>query len=388
MGTPPRYGQRSLAEVVPALLAGLGVRGMVNQLDVPELSSVCLLLVDGLGSELLERYAAAAPFLASLAAGTSPIDAGFPATTATSIASLAMGMPPGRHGIVGYSFAPGNELAGGPEDTLLNALSWRSHGTGKKSVDLTEIFVPEQLQAQPTALELARHAGIEVTAAAPKVQQHSGLTRAVLRGASFRGTYALGDLAATALATLSAGQRAFCYAYHGDLDLMGHLYGPGSPAWRLQLAHVDRLAATIAAALPAGSALAVVADHGMVELDEPVDADLHPELLAGVRLLGGEVRARHVYVRPGAQAEVCATWSEVLGTRAYVRPREEAVAAGWFGPEVSDGVLRRIGDVVVAARGQCGVIRSIAEPMEARLRGHHGSLSSAEQHVPFLLALG
>jgi len=34
------------------------------------------------------------------------------------------------------------------------------------------------------------------------------------------------------------------------------------------------------------------------------------------------------------------------------------------------------------------VIRSAAEPLETRLIGHHGSLTSAEQHIPFLLTGG
>jgi len=119
-----------------------------------------------------------------------------------------------------------------------------------------------------------------------------------------------------------------------------------------------------------------------------VDYDQLPALQDGVRLLGGEVRARHVYAVPGAQDAVLGTWRELLGERAWVLTREEAVAAGWFGPRVVERVCQRIGDVVVAARGKHGVIRSRAHPMESRLVGHHGSLTGAEQLVPFLLAGG
>lgn len=377
----PRYGERSLADVAPSLLAGLGVAGFANSLEVPEVGGVCLLLVDGLGWELLQEHADEAPFLAALAVGTTPLTVGFPATTATSIASLGTGLAPGQHGIVGYTFAPA------PQDRLLNALTWREHGV-EKPADLAEALVPEEIQPLRTALERGADAGVEITVAAPGIQRHSGLTRAVLRGGHFRSTHAMGDVAATALSALSTGGRAFCYAYHGDLDLMGHARGPGSLAWRLQLRHVDRLAASIAEGLPAGCVLAVVADHGMVELGDRIDADHDTDLQSGVRLLGGEVRVRHVYTRPGAQTDVLGAWRQVLGDRAWVVTREEAVAAGWFGPEVSTRVLPRIGDVVVAARGRTGIIRSVAEPLEARLIGHHGSLTTAEQHVPFLLVAG
>jgi hypothetical protein len=116
-----------------------------------------------------------------------------------------------------------------------------------------------------------------------------------------------------------------------------------------------------------------------------VDADGEPDLTAGVELLGGEVRVRHVYTRPGARDDVLAAWHDVLGDRAWVLPREEAVAAGWFGPTVREEVRTRIGDVVAAARGGTGILRTAAEPRESRMVGHHGSLTPAEQLVPLLL---
>jgi hypothetical protein len=158
--------------------------------------------------------------------------------------------------------------------------------------------------------------------------------------------------------------------------------------WRLQLQLVDRLVAMIAERLPAGALLVVVADHGMVELTDPVDADADERLRAGVGVIAGDVRARHVHAAPGAAADVLATWREVLGPRAQVLARADAVAAGWFGPIVADGVRERIGDVVVAAQGGAGVLRRIAEPRESAMVGHHGSLTDAEQLVPFLLVTG
>jgi len=74
----------------------------------------------------------------------------------------------------------------------------------------------------------------------------------------------------------------------------------------------------------------------------------------------------------------------VLGDDAWVRPGDEAVAAGWFGP-VAAMNRERIGDLVVAARGTAGVIRSVAEPRMAGLPGQHGSLTAAEQLVPLLV---
>ena len=102
-------------------------------------------------------------------------------------------------------------------------------------------------------------------------------------------------------------------------------------------------------------------------------------------LLGGDPRARLVYARRGAAADVLATWREVLGDGALVVSREEAVAHGWFGP-VTKRSADRIGDVVVVARGGTAVVRSAAEPGLSVLPGQHGALSAEEQWVPLLLA--
>ncbi len=95
--TLPRYGDASLADLATSLLASLGTEEP-NPLDLPQAARVCLLVVDGLGWELLRDHPAAAPFLSELAMTGRPLTAGFPATTVTSLTSLGTGRPPGQHG--------------------------------------------------------------------------------------------------------------------------------------------------------------------------------------------------------------------------------------------------------------------------------------------------
>lgn len=374
----PEYGVRSLAEVLPALLGALGVPPAPGTATrgptIPPVRAAGLLLVDGLGAELLRAHAADAPFLASLP-DAGPLTVGFPSSTSISLASLGTGLPPGAHGLVGISFRTGG--------TLLDTLKWTVHG--KKDADLRELLPPERVQPAPTELERAEAAGVEVSVVSSRAFRGSGLTRAALRGGRFRGVYALGDLAAEVIGALTGPGRRLCYGYHADLDALGHAHGPGSLPWRLQLAQIDRLAALIVEHLPSDAVLAITGDHGMVRVGQVFDADTDEALELGVDLLGGDPRARHVYARPGAAGEVLAAWREVLGDAAWVMSREQAVAEGWFGP-VGELAADRIGDVVAAARGTAAIVRSVAEPALSRMPGQHGSLSVEEQHVPLLLA--
>src|SRR3712207_7212990 len=79
-------------------------------------------------------------------------------------------------------------------------------------------------------------------------------------------------------------------------------------------------------------------------------------------------RFRHEYCRPGAVEYVCRSLQEVLGDAALVLTRDEAVARGWFGA-VTPEVRPRLGDVLVACRGDHAVLSSAAFPYEATLIG-------------------
>ncbi|HWD46638.1 MAG TPA: alkaline phosphatase family protein [Actinomycetota bacterium] len=375
----PRYGEASLADLLPSLLAALDVPGFANPLGVEPLRRACLLVVDGLGWEALLANRRLAPVLAGTAEGGGPITTGFPATTVTSLASIGTGLPPGRHGLVGYTIA----LAG--MERAFNCLRWSPYGLGGAK-DLRDRVVPERLQPEPTGFEVAAADGVEVTLVGAGEYATSGFTRATLRGGGYWRTHSLGDQAAGALRGLGKGRRSLVYLYHPDLDRTGHVRGVGAEAWRLELAHVDRLVGHIAERLGGDAALFVTGDHGMVDLrpEERVDLADRPELAAGVRLLSGEARARHVHTVRGATADVLAAWRGLLGHAMWVVPGEEAIAAGWFGPKVTDEVRARVGDVVAAAHGPVGVVQREVDPTQALLTGHHGSMTSAEQLVPFL----
>lgn len=380
----PDSGVPHLADVVPSVLAAMGAPGFEARIPLPgPIRGACVLLIDGLGAELLAEHARIAPVLSGLAdqSPSRTLCVGYPSTTAAGLAAIGTGCRSGEHGFVGYSF---RVPEAGPEFDVINALRWRPHPWGP---DLRERVVPEQVQPSPTTFERAAAAGFDVSVVSSAEHARSGLSRALLRGARYVGAHALGDLAAEVISTVAG--YGFCYGYHADLDLVGHLHGPGSPAWCMQLRQVDRLVESVLAALPAECLLAVVADHGMVTVDQAAvtDIDACEPLRAGVVAVGGEARARHVYTTAGAADDVLATWRGTLAESAWVMSREEAIAAGWFGDRVRDDVRGRIGDVVAAARGSAALLRRTAEPMESALIGQHGSLTSAEQYVPLLAAI-
>jgi hypothetical protein len=371
----PAYGSGALADVGPSVLAALGVAGEPNALQLEPVARACILLVDGLGWNQLRRHADAAPFLAGLHGGA--ITAGFPATTVTSLSSLGTGLTPGEHALTGYSSYDT------PTGAVVNWLAWRSVGAGD---DLRDRLVPEVVQPRQTVWERADAAGIATTVCTFDNFAGSGLTRAVLRGGRWGGTLAEGDAVARAAEAADLGHRSLVYVYLSALDLVGHMRGPDTDAWRAQLGIVDRIAEQIAGRLPRDARLFVTSDHGMVAVpdEKKVDYDATPALQDGVEALAGEPRVRYVHTRPGATGDVLDAWRELLGDEWLLLTRDDAAAAGLWGPHLGAEARCRTGDVVALATANGGVVERRKLPRMSSMPGQHGSLLDEELLVPFV----
>lgn len=327
-----------------------------------------VVLVDGLGDRQLRARSGHAPFLRGLLVDGRTLDCGYPSTTVTSTASFGTGLPPGRHGLVGYRVR--DPRTGEPVD----GLAWHDRP------------VPEEWQPHPTCFERALADGLAVTTVSQRAIADSGLTRAALRGPAFVVADRPHARVEATLDALRGMRRGLVYLYWPEVDKAGHVHGPDSWQWGEAVEEVDGALGELARRLPRGTSLTVTADHGMVDLDRSRTRDVadDPVLDADVELMGGEIRAPQVYCRPGTADAVAARWREELGEDAHVLTRDEAIAAGWFGP-VDDAVRPRIGDLVLAMRGRAGVVDSRAmRPVYLGLRGHHGGLTPEEVQVPLL----
>jgi Type I phosphodiesterase / nucleotide pyrophosphatase len=368
----PAYQSTTLGELMPSIGAHLGVPGCTEDAyGLPQSARYVVVLIDGLGWNLLRRALMAAPFLASLLGGAQPITSAVPSTTVTSLGSLGTGQPPGQHGLVGYtSRVPST-------GEILNGLTWESD------------LVPAIYQSKPTFFERASQAGVAVTSVALARFQGTGLTEAALRGAAFVpfADESAEELRIALIAEAAGrGDRSVVYAYERELDHFGHVHGCNSADWLQQLARIDAMCERLRAALPPQVTVIITGDHGMVDipLEQRIVAEDDPALMAGVTALAGEARFRQLYVDQEPARRVADRWRARLGELAWVRTRDEAIDEGWFAA-IDDQLRERWGHVLVALRGDWAVMTS-AFPREYTLIGMHGSLTPAEMLVPLLVA--
>lgn len=362
-----------LADITPSIFAGLGLSDAYDSCGFGESphGRECLLLVDGLGADVIEKYPEFLPTLSRLKF-YDPVVTTFPSTTATSLTTLMTGVLPGTHGMMGYTVRV--PRSGG---RILNSLKW------DERVD------PQIWQPVPTLFERGKSVGISVSHVASKRYEKTGFTSAAFRGAKYLGSNTVPEMVEAAKISLKTSP-AFAYFYLNDLDVAGHSDGVGSEKWLLALAFVDHAIRTFLDQLPRGTRFWVTADHGMVNVEEKIILGQENSLLEGISLVAGEPRARHLYLEDkflGAPSEVAELWRETLGESAEIYTRQEAIDNGLFGSFVSHDASDRMGDLIAIAKKGVIFIDPARVNLESAMVGHHGGQSDAEKFVPLGTAL-
>lgn len=379
---------RSLSAVLPALTAAIGspvdtefhpdAKLCQQRLGVPDARSAIVILIDGLGYWNLVDRIGHAPYLRSLfdasdpehSAGLHSIVTCYPTTTAAAMGSFGTGTCPGLTGMLGY--------------TQLNPRTGRI----AQMIQFKGAPKPEELQQEPTVFEKAAAKNVPVASIGLPAFKRSPLTRAALRGTTY--VPDRDPLGRAEQAAKCARKPGLTYLYIRVVDKAGHHYGWQSDEWATSLESADRQVRLVRELAPAGTVIAVVADHGMVTMDSSLQIDVaqEPELSQGVALTGGEPRALMLYAKRKANPDAIAQrWRNRLEEQATVMTKNQAINAGLFGT-VSERVRPMIGDIVVLCAGRTTIVDSrIQHERAMAMPGVHGSWTEAEARIPFLLDL-
>jgi hypothetical protein len=348
--------------IIPALLGpsawSNGLPAWMPQ-PVADAEQAVLLILDGLGWEQLEDRRHLMPTLSSMVGG--PITTVAPTTTATALCSIATGLTPAEHGLLGYRVLLGGEV--------LNVLRWNS-----LAGDRRRAHPPRDIQP------FAAFMGHGVPVISPADLQHTAFTEAHLRGSRPVGWRAPSAIAVEIAKQLEAGER-FVYAYYGGIDKTAHERGFGE-YYDAELRFADRLVGDVLEVLPAGAVLLITADHGQVDVgDRVIQPD--PDLLAMVSEQSGEGRFRWWHAKHNAGAELANAADEVYANVAWIVTREQVVDEHWFGPSIAPPVAARLGDVALVAHAPVS-FHDPADTGPFPLVCRHGSLTPAEVLVPLL----
>jgi hypothetical protein len=358
--TPPDYEGGSLVNLVAELeyrLTGAAPSPRLRPelaAAIPDAAAYLLVLYDGLGASQLYH-----PEAGSLRASQAGIlDSPFPATTTVSLATVATGLPPSQHGLLGYQLWL-------PEvDEVVNTIKWTTLWGAPVEVD-HESFLPG-----PNLWERLTGAGVDPVTVQPAAFAGTGLTRTLYRGCRFAGVTLLDEQIATTLRHAADGRWVF--TYHAAVDFAAHVHGQDTAEYAAAVAAADHLWARLAAELPPGVVMVGTADHGHIDFPRERQVKIAKPDHAG-RLFYGDGRAMFVKGEGAAlAARLPATWV----------PIEEAAA--WWGPPPAhpsfaarrpDGILLADDDVLLLHRFS-----------DDRMVGNHGAMTAPEREIPLLVA--
>lgn len=329
--------------------------------SIPAAATYILFLIDGLGAHQLD-HPAARPLAAS---HRSTIHAPFPTTTTVSLACVATGLPPARHGFIGHFVL----LSGHP--LPVNGLRWiDTTGRGVPS------FAPRLLPA-PNLWERLCSAGTEAITVQSADFAGSALTKALYRGCRFEGVAGTDEMV-RATVELARIPGRLVFVYHHLVDVAAHMQGPSSRAYANALADASGAWDRIAARLPTHVAMVGTADHGVVPIPESGKLRLRSQETPGLTMFGDP---RSLYVS-GPRERI-----RELSTRlpAVWHPRE-TLERLWGadddrGEVVQPTPVRRPSGAFLADRGRV----LLPGHMDKRLVGYHGGLDPAEVDIPVLV---
>lgn len=377
---------------------------------------IVMVLVDGLGWQMLRERAGHTPNLRRLLADSDYLHTCAPSTTAAALTTLATGVYPGAHAMVGYAV----------RDPLLRGHLGAGHVPGPGDVfDLITFknssHDPLTWQSVPTLIERANaNAGCGPQLGAVSIGRSkfagSGLSLAAWRGFKHIGVDALDQRPYQAYRAIKEGAK-LVYLYVGELDHAGHNHGWHSDKWLEALEALDAMVGQLFRRLPTGTRIVLTADHGMVDTDRHHRIDLakEKELAKDVVAVAGESRFLQLYVPDdvasapaagspglgvaGARGDggvvensgreelaqsVAKRWAEFLGDRAIWVGTDPAPLMGPLSP----GARAAVGDVLVALNDNWTVVDSRVQSFHAtQLIGVHGSLTSVELEVPLIKAV-
>lgn len=389
----PTYSLGGFASL-PGVITGLfdGQRPLEPFQD--EYDNVILGFVDGFGWRHFEKFAAYPALDRFTRHGlAAKWTSQFPSTTSGHVTCIHTGQYVGQSGVFEWNYY--EPLL----DAMIVPLLFSFSGTSERDQLKPTGVDPQKLYPTGTLYQKLHARGVASAILQHREYTPSTYSNVVFQGAAARGFKSPGEMLVNLSAALQQARgKNYFFFYYDKIDSVSHDYGPAS---RQVEAEIDlflyALERYLLAAPPAKgrSLLLLTADHGQSEVDPATTIYLNRAFPQIGRFLktnrkgeplvpGGSCRDMFLYVREELLDEAQHMLATGLAGRADVVKTEELIAAGYFGPAVSDTFRSRVGNLVILAYRYESVWWYEKGKFEQNYYGHHGGLTPQEMEIPLL----
>lgn len=362
--------------------------------------AVVLFFVDAFGWRFFERFQDA-PFIKRIAkqGRIEKLTSQFPSTTAAHVTTMHTGLPVGLSGVYEWIYYEPSV------DRTISPLIFSFAGAKARELDPKKVK-PEALYPKGTLYADLKKLGVESFNYGIRDHTPSIYSNAVMQGSDIRAFKTLSE-AFVNVGSLLAAQTVptYIHLYFDRIDSLAHEYGPTSPqaeaeieTFLLMMEHYfDRIFGGKKRIL-----FLMTADHGMCEVDPQTTVYLNTDwgfsgfdkfIRANRRghliVPAGSARDMFLYIKKGMVDEAHAFLEKRLAGRADVIKTDVLIQEHYFGPDVSERFLERVGNLVILPYRHETVWWYEKGNFEMTFFGHHGGLTPQEMEtVLYSLEIG
>jgi len=354
-----------------------------------------LFFLDSFGFYSFERYTKKFKAVKKIASEgiITPISSLFPSTTAASVTTLNLGVLPSQHALFEWN------LYIEEYDEVIQTLPFSP--LGDKSVDgcLKLGYDPKYLlNSHKTLYQKLKEFGIESYFFAHRDYANSSYNKIISQEATIVSFSKLAEgLINLREIIKNNGKKTFINFYLGDIDSIGHQYGPGSQQHDAQIAEFWLVFDYIFAKFKKKDDILFLftADHGQVWIDPKKTFYLNleiPEIIDSLKLNkkgkiiypNGSPRDVFLHVKEDKIEELVGILEKRLRGKAKVMLTKEALKIGVFGkPPFSPEFIKRLGQILILPYQNNYVWWYEKGKLESKYFGHHGGLTEEEMKTVF-----
>lgn len=331
-------------------------------LDEENPESVVVILCDGMGTAMLDRFLPPEAFLRRHL--LRPITSVFPATTVAATTSVTTGLNPCETGMLGWNmYYKGLDAEVAVFRDCLQS-------------DSEETYSPE------VAAYTERHMRIPLVT--DEVDMLEGCSGRYLSPFGKGEPYETLDQMFDNIEHLcSRPGKKYVYAYYAEPDHTMHEMGSRSPEAAEIVRDIDRRVEGLVGRLR-DAVVIVVADHGHHDVENIRIGDFPDVAECLSRDVTLEPRAPMFFVKPGREAEFEAAFRKHLGDDFELMPCDEVISSELFGDGEENPIFREsLGDYLAVATGNKALLNEYGR----ELASHHAGGTADEILVPLIVAV-
>ncbi len=367
-----KFGAETTAKTLP----------LADQYLVGTYKNVVLLLLDAMGTPILEKHLDRDGFFRSHLAGS--FDSVYPPTTVAATTSVLSGLYPNEHGWLGWDvYYPQlgknvtvftnreqiREKAGAvPDGTYPDGRKKWTEQSLEEAQPAAEFNAGFQYTPYKNILDRIREAGGTAWPVTPFMPPYPQTFRAILDR--------VGDLC-------DEPGNKFIYAYWNEPDQTMHRTGTVSGNTHTVMTELEQMVGQAVSGL-SDTLFLITADHGHMDSRNHCLLD-YPEITdCLVRQPSIEPRTLNLFVKEECREAFPAIFRKYFGDSFLLLTGEEALREKVFGPgKDRNGLAEMIGDYIALAVSDVSVFNTHLEAQE--MPGGHAGLTREEMTVPLIV---